>query len=212
MGVAALALAACGEMATLPVSAGTGPQPTLPPPQPTLIPTVNIAPAKGWPPGRDAAGGAGHARGRVRQRPGPPALAATCCPTAMCWWRRPMPRPSPTTRKGIKGWVDGPGDEAGGRRRAQRQPHHAAARHRWRRRGRPALGAAGRAELAVRHGAGGQRSLRGQLRRGAALSLRRRRHAHHGARRQGGGPAGRADQPPLDQEPHRQRRTAPSST
>ena len=44
-------LAACGEIATLPVAAGTGPQPTLPPPQRTLIPTVNIAPAKGWPAG-----------------------------------------------------------------------------------------------------------------------------------------------------------------
>ena len=46
-----LALAACGEVATLPVSAGIGPRPTLPAPQPTLIPTVNIAPAKGWAPG-----------------------------------------------------------------------------------------------------------------------------------------------------------------
>jgi glucose/arabinose dehydrogenase len=45
------ALAACGEMATLPVSSGIGPQPTLPPPHRTLIPTVNIAPAKGWPAG-----------------------------------------------------------------------------------------------------------------------------------------------------------------
>jgi glucose/arabinose dehydrogenase len=45
-----LMLAACGEVATLPVSAGTGPRPTLPPPQRTLIPTVNIAPAQGWAP------------------------------------------------------------------------------------------------------------------------------------------------------------------
>src|SRR5512140_2920345 len=52
-GMAALifALAACGEMAHLPVTAGTGSSPTLPPPQHALIPTVNIAPAKGWPPG-----------------------------------------------------------------------------------------------------------------------------------------------------------------
>ena len=34
IGVALLALAACGGVATLPVSAGTGPQPTLPAPQP----------------------------------------------------------------------------------------------------------------------------------------------------------------------------------
>jgi glucose/arabinose dehydrogenase len=46
-----LALAACGEMATLPVSAGTGAQPQLPSPRLTLLPTVNIAPARGWPEG-----------------------------------------------------------------------------------------------------------------------------------------------------------------
>ncbi len=43
--------AGCAEMATLPVAAGTGPQPTLPPPASTLIPTVHIAPARGWPAG-----------------------------------------------------------------------------------------------------------------------------------------------------------------
>ena len=45
--VAALA-AGCGETAKLPVSAGYGPRPTLPAPNPTLVPTVNIAPAVGW--------------------------------------------------------------------------------------------------------------------------------------------------------------------
>ena len=44
-------LSACGERATLPVLAGTGPRPTLPAPNPTLIPTINIAPALGWPEG-----------------------------------------------------------------------------------------------------------------------------------------------------------------
>jgi glucose/arabinose dehydrogenase len=47
-----LGLAACGEQANLPVSAGTGPDPELPPPNATLIPTVNIAPAAGWPEGK----------------------------------------------------------------------------------------------------------------------------------------------------------------
>ena len=46
-----LALSACGDFAKLPISAGTGAQPTLPPPLQTLIPTVHIAPAKGWPEG-----------------------------------------------------------------------------------------------------------------------------------------------------------------
>ena len=47
---AALLLAACGESAKLPLSAGIGPSPQLPAPNKTLLPTVNIAPAAGWPP------------------------------------------------------------------------------------------------------------------------------------------------------------------
>jgi glucose/arabinose dehydrogenase len=47
-----LGLAACGEAARLPPSAGEGPQPTLPPPNRTLIPTVNVAPASSWPSGK----------------------------------------------------------------------------------------------------------------------------------------------------------------
>jgi glucose/arabinose dehydrogenase len=43
-----VALAACGERATLPFEAGVGPEPVLPPPNQTLIPTVKIAPAVGW--------------------------------------------------------------------------------------------------------------------------------------------------------------------
>src|SRR5690349_12346689 len=46
-----LALTACGVRARLPVAAGVGPEPALPPPNPSLIPTVNIAPARGWPAG-----------------------------------------------------------------------------------------------------------------------------------------------------------------
>jgi glucose/arabinose dehydrogenase len=49
--IATLGLAACGESATLPVAAGMGPDPELPPPEETLIPTVDIAPATGWPEG-----------------------------------------------------------------------------------------------------------------------------------------------------------------
>lgn len=41
----------CGEVATLPESAGFGPHPALPTPVTTRFPTVNIAPAKGWPTG-----------------------------------------------------------------------------------------------------------------------------------------------------------------
>jgi glucose/arabinose dehydrogenase len=47
----ALLIAGC-ESARLPVAAGMGPSPQLPPPRQTLIPTVVIAPARGWPEGR----------------------------------------------------------------------------------------------------------------------------------------------------------------
>ncbi len=43
-----LVLAACGEHAKLPFAAGVGPTPTIPSPNKTLIPTLNIAPAVGW--------------------------------------------------------------------------------------------------------------------------------------------------------------------
>jgi glucose/arabinose dehydrogenase len=46
-----LALAACGETASLPPGADIGPTPTLPEPNETLIPTLDIAPAIGWPEG-----------------------------------------------------------------------------------------------------------------------------------------------------------------
>jgi glucose/arabinose dehydrogenase len=44
-----LGLAGCGDTATLPVEAGYGPAPALPEPNKSLIPTVNIAEATGWP-------------------------------------------------------------------------------------------------------------------------------------------------------------------
>src|SRR5690606_20885734 len=46
-----IGLSACGERATLPVSSGIGPDPALPPPKRTLLPTVQIAKATGWPTG-----------------------------------------------------------------------------------------------------------------------------------------------------------------
>jgi glucose/arabinose dehydrogenase len=44
-------LCGCSEMSRLPAGADMGPDPTLPTPTRTLIPTVQIAPAKGWPAG-----------------------------------------------------------------------------------------------------------------------------------------------------------------
>lgn len=98
-----LAVAACGDMATLPPTADMGPHPTLPPPCRTLIPTVNIAPAKGWPPGVTplAAPGMGvNAFARNLDHPrwlyvlpnGDVLVAETNAP------------PKPDDAKGIKGW------------------------------------------------------------------------------------------------------------
>jgi glucose/arabinose dehydrogenase len=44
-------LAACGEQATVPIEQGYGPNPTLPEPNPTWLPTVHIADATTWPEG-----------------------------------------------------------------------------------------------------------------------------------------------------------------
>jgi glucose/arabinose dehydrogenase len=55
----AVALAGCGETAKLTVADGTGPSPQLPEPTPTLIPTLNVAKAIGWPDGRKPQGAPG---------------------------------------------------------------------------------------------------------------------------------------------------------
>ena len=52
-------LAASGETSSLQVSDGTGPSPKLPEPNKTLMPTVNIAPAIGWPDGAKPTAAAG---------------------------------------------------------------------------------------------------------------------------------------------------------
>src|SRR5688572_31090442 len=48
LAVIAVQLGACAKSAQLPVSAGTGPNPTLPAPDKALIPTVKVAKAVGW--------------------------------------------------------------------------------------------------------------------------------------------------------------------
>jgi glucose/arabinose dehydrogenase len=96
-------LAGCGERATLPESAGVGPNPSLPPPNQTLIPTVHIAPAKGWPAGTvptPAAGLAVNAFAAGLDHPrwlhvlpnGDVLVAETNAP------------PRPDDARGIKGW------------------------------------------------------------------------------------------------------------
>ncbi len=99
-----LNLCACGEMAALPEQAGIGPHPTLPSPNPTLIPTVNIAPAKGWTAGatpRAAADlavnafatGLDHPRWLYVLPNGDVLVAETNAP------------PKPQDSKGIRGWI-----------------------------------------------------------------------------------------------------------
>jgi glucose/arabinose dehydrogenase len=94
----------CGEQATLPVSAGTGPSPMLPPPKPTLIPTVNIAPVTGWPAGvtptpapglkvTQFADGLSHPRWLLVLPNGDVLVAETNAP------------PKPEDGKGFRGWM-----------------------------------------------------------------------------------------------------------
>jgi glucose/arabinose dehydrogenase len=104
LGSLILNLLACGEKATLPMEAGIGPRPTLPAPNPTLIPTVNIAPAKGWPTGvkptaavglsvNAYATGLDHPRWLYVLPNGDVLVAETNAP------------PKPEDGKGIRGWI-----------------------------------------------------------------------------------------------------------
>jgi hypothetical protein len=104
--MATFALSACGEQAKLPVAAGIGPNPELPPPNETMIPTVNIAPAKGWS-GEETptpaeglrvaafADGLDHPRWLYLLPNGDVLVAETNAP------------PRPEAMSGIKGWVMG---------------------------------------------------------------------------------------------------------
>jgi glucose/arabinose dehydrogenase len=56
-----IAAAGCAERATLPVEAGIGPKPQLPEPNPSIIPTIDIAEATGWPQGAKPTAAAGFA-------------------------------------------------------------------------------------------------------------------------------------------------------
>jgi glucose/arabinose dehydrogenase len=94
---------ACTESARLPVEAGMGPHPALPSPNPTVVPTVNIAPARGWPPNATPiaapglsvsafATGLDHPRWLYVLPNGDVLVAETNAP------------PKPEDSKGIRGW------------------------------------------------------------------------------------------------------------
>jgi glucose/arabinose dehydrogenase len=102
--IAGLGLAGCGEQASLPVAAGFGPKPALPPPRETLLPTVKIAPATGWPQGATPIAAPGltvaafaaeldHPRWLYVLPNGDVLVAETNAP------------PRPEDASGIKGWV-----------------------------------------------------------------------------------------------------------
>lgn len=102
--VLAASVAGCGESSKLQVADGTGPSPTLPEPNKTLLPTVNIAPAVGWPegarpkaaPGTQVAAfaeGLEHPRWLYVLPNGDVLVAETNSP------------PKPDDSKGIRGWV-----------------------------------------------------------------------------------------------------------
>ena len=97
------ALISCGTAARLPVTAGMGPQPTLPKPDKSLIPLVKVVKAKGWPAGATPVSAAGtsvvpfaqgldHPRWVYVLPNGDVLVAETNAP------------PRPEDGKGIKGW------------------------------------------------------------------------------------------------------------
>ena len=57
--VSLLLLAGCGDAAKLPEQASTGANPPIPEPNKSLLPTVNIAVARGWPVGERPKAAAG---------------------------------------------------------------------------------------------------------------------------------------------------------
>ena len=75
VGSVAVLLAGCGDNSQLPEQASTGSNPTFPAPQKSFIPTVNIAPAKGWPDDGKAHRRRRPCGQRFRQRPRASALA-----------------------------------------------------------------------------------------------------------------------------------------
>lgn len=63
VGALVMALGGCGEESSLPKGADVGTNPTIAKPTKTLMPTVNVAPAKGWPEGQSPAAASGLAVG-----------------------------------------------------------------------------------------------------------------------------------------------------
>jgi glucose/arabinose dehydrogenase len=100
------ALVGCGQPALLPVSAGTGPNPTLPPPSKSLLPTVNIAPARGWAPGTMPTGAPGTSVTAFARNLDHPRWVYVL-PNGDVLVAESNAPPKPEDAKGIRGWVMG---------------------------------------------------------------------------------------------------------
>jgi glucose/arabinose dehydrogenase len=100
----ALALSGCGDMAKLQVRQGMGANPTLPPPVKTLLPTIHVAKAVGWPEGATphaAAGFAVQAFARGLDHP----RWLYVLPNGDVLVAESNTPPNPDDSKGIRGWV-----------------------------------------------------------------------------------------------------------
>jgi len=97
-------LAACGEPARQPFEAGVGPEPRLPAPQKSLIPTVNIAKARGWPDGLAPAVAPGLTVTAFAQNLDHPRWLYTL-PNGDVLVAESDAPPKPEDGGGIKGWI-----------------------------------------------------------------------------------------------------------
>ena len=104
LAVMACAGAACQDTAHLPASSGFGPSPDLPAPHPQLIPTVDIAPAKGWPHGTAPVAAPGIAVGALARNLRHPRWLYVL-PNGDVLVAETDAPPSPDDHKGIKGWI-----------------------------------------------------------------------------------------------------------
>jgi len=100
----AAGLAGCGETSSLRVADGTGPSPQLPEPNKTLIPTVNIAPAIGWPEGATPIAAPGTQVGAFAEKLDHPRWLYVL-PNGDVLVAETNAPPKPDDSKGIRGWV-----------------------------------------------------------------------------------------------------------
>jgi glucose/arabinose dehydrogenase len=104
--LAATIVVGCGESAKLQVADGIGPNPKLPEPAKTLIPTVNIAEAVGWPAGAKPVPAAGLQVGAFAEGLDHPRWMLVL-PNGDVLVAETNKPPRPEKKKGIKDWIAG---------------------------------------------------------------------------------------------------------